>query len=122
MNSGSWTVMCRDFAGRERPLHVLVCGSQVVIVAPPGESAVLDAAEAARFRSAVTTATEAVNTPVPGAPGGAEEQGTTSTAEQYDGGLPLTAGGRPALLPFRGGTTTPIPGPAATPACLAGDQ
>lgn len=122
MNSGSWTVMCRDFAGRERPLRVLVRGSQVVIVAPPGESAVLDAAEAARFRSAVTTATEAAITPVPGAPGGAEEQGTTSTAEQYGDGLPPTVGGRPALLACRGGTTTPIHGPAAIPALQAGDH
>jgi hypothetical protein len=122
MNSGSWTVMCRDFAGRERPLRVLVCGSQVVIMAPPGESAVLDPAEAARFRSAVTTATASATTPVPGAPGRAEEQGTTSTAEQHNDGLSPAVEGCPVLLSCRGGTTTPIPGPAATPARPAGDQ
>jgi hypothetical protein len=122
MNSGPWTVLCRDFAGRERSLRVLVRGSQVMIVAPAGESAVLDATEAARFRSAVTTATEAANTPVPGAPGRAEEQDTTSTAEEHDDGLAPAVEGRAALLSCRGGITTPIPGPAAIPARRAGDR
>jgi hypothetical protein len=116
MNCGPWAVTCRDFAGRERLLRVLVRGSQVVIVAPPGGSAVLDAAEAARFRSAVTKATESANTPAPGAPGRAEEQGTTSTAERYNDGLPPTVERHAAPLPCRGGTTTPIHGPAAIPA------
>ena len=122
MNSGPWTVRCRDFVGRERPLHVLVRGSQVVIVAPPGESAVFDAGDAVRFRSAVTSATEAANTHVPGAPGRAEDQGTTSTAEQVLDGVSPAVKGRPALLPYRGGTTTLTPGPAAIPSSGGGER
>jgi hypothetical protein len=115
MNTGPWSVVCRDFAGRERTLRVVVRGSEVVILAPPGETAVLDRAAAAQFRSAVVQATEVATTPTPGAPGRATATGTASTAEQHNGGLPPAAEGRPALLPYRGGTTTPIPGPAANP-------
>jgi hypothetical protein len=121
MNSGSWTVMCRDFAGRERPLRVLVRGSEVVIAAPPGETAILDPGDAARFRSAVAEATRMADTPGPGAPGRAERLGTASTAEQHLDGLPPAVEGCPALLPYRGGTTTPIPGPATIPHCRAGE-
>lgn len=115
MISEQWNVACRDVVGRERTLRVVVRGSEVVIVAPPGEIAVLDHAAAARLRSAVVQATQVVSTPALGAPGAAAT-GTASTAEQYTGGRPPAAEGRPALPSYRGGTTTPIPGPAATPA------
>jgi hypothetical protein len=115
MNSGPWSVVCRDFAGRERTLRVVVRGSEVVVVAPPGETAVLDSAAAAQFRSAVAQATQVATTPRPGAPGRAATTGTAGTAEQYNGGVPPTVEGRPALPAYRGGTTTPISGPAAIP-------
>ncbi|WP_110344072.1 hypothetical protein [Prauserella flavalba] len=122
MTNGPWTVMCRDFAGRERPLRVVVRGAEVVIMAPPGETAVLDHAAFAQLRSAVAQAAQAVTAPAPGAPGRAPATGTASTAEQYNGGRPPAAEGRPALPPYRGGTTTPIPGPAAIPALVAGER
>jgi len=122
MNSGPWTVVCRDFAGRERPLRVVVRGAEVVIVAPPGETAVLDHAAIAQLRSAVAQAAQVANAPAPGPPGRAPATGTASTAEQYNGGRPPAAEGRPALPPCRGGTTTPIPGPAARPATVVGER
>lgn len=116
MNTGPWSIACRDVAGRERTLRVVVRGSEVVVMAPPGEVAVLGRAATAQFRSAVMQATEVATTPAPGAPGLITTTGMASTAEQNNGGLPPTAEGRPALLSCRGGTTTPIPGLAAIPA------
>lgn len=69
MNSGPWSVVCRDFAGRERPLRVVVRGAEVVIVAPPGETAVLDHAALAQLHSAVVQAAQVANAPAPGPPG-----------------------------------------------------
>jgi len=37
-----WWVACADPFGRSRAMNVLVQHGQVVVVAPPGESAVLD--------------------------------------------------------------------------------
>lgn len=116
MNTGPWSIACRDVAGRDRILRVVVRGSEVVVVAPPGEVAVLDRTAAAQFRSAVAQATEVATTPAPGAPGLITTTDMAGTAEQNNGGLPPTAEGRPALPSYRGGTTTPIPGPAAIPA------
>ncbi|ONI71156.1 hypothetical protein ALI144C_52525 [Actinosynnema sp. ALI-1.44] len=115
MNTGPWSIACRDVAGRERTLRVVVRDSEVVVTAPPGEVAVLCRAATAQFRSAVIQAAEVATTPAPGAPGPVTTTGTVSTAEQNNGGLPPTAEGRPALLSYRGGTTTPIPGSAAIP-------
>jgi hypothetical protein len=120
MNSGPWSVVCRDFVGRERSLHVVVRGAEVVFVSPPGETAVLDHTAIAQLHSAVVQAAQMANAPAPGAPGRAPATGTASTAEQYNGGRPPATEGRPALPPYRGGTTTPIPGPAAIPATVVG--
>jgi hypothetical protein len=122
MNSGPWSAVCRDFAGRERTLHVVVRGAEVVIVAPPGETAVLDQTALAQLHSAVERAAQVAKAPAPGAPGRAPATSTASTAEQYNGGRPPAAEGRPALPPYRGGTTTPIPGPAAIPATVVGER
>ncbi|RBM22353.1 hypothetical protein DI005_07630 [Prauserella sp. PE36] len=113
---GPWAVTCRDVAGRPRSLTVLVRGSEVVVVAPAGEAASLDAAEAEQFRSAFTKAKEVAATPAPGGLGASEGTGTASTVKQYSGGHPPAVVGRPASPPCRGGITTPIPGSAAIPA------
>jgi hypothetical protein len=57
MNERHWTVRCRDFTGCQRIVHVVLRGSEVVIVAPPGESAVLDCGEAALFCRTIAMAT-----------------------------------------------------------------
>ncbi len=71
---GPWAVQCGDFADRRpRSLLVSVRGSEVVVMAPPGETAVLDSAEAEQFRSVFTTATTLAATPEPGGSGRSEE-------------------------------------------------
>ncbi|WP_157421365.1 hypothetical protein [Actinoalloteichus hymeniacidonis] len=51
-----WSVNCRDVAGRKRDLTVFVNDGQVVIVAPPGETAVLAPLEVGRLRAALRDA------------------------------------------------------------------
>lgn len=114
-NTGPWSIACRDVTGRGRTLCVAVCDSEVVVVAPPEESAVHDYGATAQFRSAVMNPTEVAATPAPAISGAVTTTDTTSTAEQNLGCLPPTAEGRPALSPCRGETTTPISGPAAIP-------
>ena len=117
---GPWAVTCRDIAGRPRSLTVLVRGSDVVVMAPPGEVARLDAAETEQFRSVFATAVEVAATPASGGTGLSEEIGTASTVKQYGDGEPPAVAGRPASPSYRGGTTTPIPGSAAIPALQGG--
>ncbi|OLZ59551.1 hypothetical protein BS330_03930 [Amycolatopsis keratiniphila subsp. nogabecina] len=120
-NTGPWSIACRDVNGREGTLCVAVRDSEVVVVAPPGESSIFDYGAAAKFRSAVMKAAEVAATPVPITSGAVTTTDTASTAEQNLGGLPLTAEGRPALSPCRGGTMTPRSGPAAIPASRGED-
>lgn len=94
---------------------MLVRGSNVVVMAPPGEVARLDAAEAEQFRSAIATAVEVAAAPAPGGSGSSEEIGMASTVMQYGDGGHATVAGRSASPSCRGGTTTPIPGSAAIP-------
>ena len=117
---GPWAVTCRDVAGRPRSLTVLVRGSEVVVVAPAGEAAALNAAEAEQFRSVFAKAEEAAATPDLGGSHPFEESGTASTVKQYGDGGPPAVAGRPASPSCRGGTTTPIPGSAAIPALRGG--
>ncbi|QFZ18475.1 hypothetical protein EKG83_14195 [Saccharothrix syringae] len=117
---GPWAVTCRDVAGRLRSLTVFVRGSEVVVVAPAGEAAALDAAEAEQFRSVFATATEVAAMPAPGGSGPSRGTGTVSTMRQSDDGDPPAVAARPASSPCRGGTTTPIPGSAAIPALQGG--
>jgi hypothetical protein len=120
IDRGPWTVTCRDVAGRSRSLQVVVRGSQVVVVAPPGEAAALDGVEAEQFRAVVATASEVAAMPAPGGSGRYAETGTANTVNRYgDGRVPAAAGH--AVSPSdRGGTTTPIPGSAAIPVLRGG--
>ncbi|GAA1291565.1 hypothetical protein GCM10009634_43950 [Saccharothrix xinjiangensis] len=97
-----------------------VRGSEVVVVAPAGEAAALNATEAEQFRSVFTAAAEAADTPAPGGSGPSGGTGTASTVKQCGDGVPPTVARLPASSPYRGGTTTPIPGPAANPALRGG--
>lgn len=51
-----WSVSCRDIAGRKRDLTVLVSRDKVVLVAPPGETAVLTPLDAGRLRAVLRDA------------------------------------------------------------------
>lgn len=52
----SWPVSCRDFGGRRRELTVFADGGAVVMVAPPGEAAVLAPLEVRCLRAALADA------------------------------------------------------------------
>ncbi|SDJ02807.1 hypothetical protein SAMN05192558_10468 [Actinokineospora alba] len=117
---GPWAVTCRDAAGRPRCLTVLVRGSEVVVVAPAGEAAALNAAEAEQFRSVFTQAKEVAATRAPGGSGTSEKTGAVSTVKQYGDGDPRAVAGPPASPSCRGGTTTPASGSAAIPALQGG--
>lgn len=99
---------------------MIVRGSEVVVVAPAGEAAALDAAEAEQFRSVFATAIQVAATPAPGGSGPSGAPGTASTVKRYGDGDPPAVAGRPASPSCRGGTTTPIPGSVATPALRSG--
>lgn len=47
---------CRDVAGRRREILVCTEGDHVVLVAPPGETAVLSPLEVGRLRAALRDA------------------------------------------------------------------
>jgi hypothetical protein len=99
MNGGSWTILCRDVAGRNRSVRVVVRGSEVVVVAPAGEAAVLDPVSAVQFRFAVMSATRA--------PGCAVKVGMASRVERCLGGVTLAV--RSCTLPAcRGGTVAAL--------------
>lgn len=51
-----WTVSCRDLAGRKRDMQVFVRQGRVVVVAPPGETAVLSPLDVGRLRAALRDA------------------------------------------------------------------
>lgn len=51
-----WSVTCRDVAGRKRDLTVLVRQGRVVLVAPPGEMAILSPLDVGRLRAALRDA------------------------------------------------------------------
>ncbi|MET0134702.1 MAG: hypothetical protein ABW215_14050 [Kibdelosporangium sp.] len=51
-----WSVSCRDIAGRRRDLTVFVSGGRVVLVSPPGETAVLSPLDVGRLRAALRDA------------------------------------------------------------------
>ncbi|QFU87334.1 hypothetical protein YIM_10645 [Amycolatopsis sp. YIM 10] len=51
-----WSVSCRDLAGRKRDLTVFVSSDKVVLVAPPGEAAVLAPLDVGRLRAALRDA------------------------------------------------------------------
>lgn len=51
-----WSITCRDVAGRRRDLTVFVRQGRVVIVAPPGETAVLNPLDVGRLRAVLRDA------------------------------------------------------------------
>lgn len=51
-----WTVSCRDIAGRRRDMQIFVRQGRVVVVAPPGETAVLSPLDVGRLRAALRDA------------------------------------------------------------------
>lgn len=51
-----WSVSCRDIAGRRRDLTVFVSSGRVVLVSPPGETAVLTPLDVGRLRAALRDA------------------------------------------------------------------
>lgn len=53
-----WRVSCGDVISRERCLTVLVERNQVVLVGPPGETAVLTAGQLGQLRVALREAAE----------------------------------------------------------------
>ncbi|WP_436494811.1 hypothetical protein [Actinokineospora sp. HUAS TT18] len=56
MSSKEWTVSCRDIAGRRRDVTVFVRQGRVVLVAPPGETAILSPLDVGRLRAALRDA------------------------------------------------------------------
>lgn len=60
MKPQEWAVSCRDLAGRKRDLTIFVNSGRIVVVAPPGEAAVLEPLEAGRLRAALRDAVVAV--------------------------------------------------------------
>ncbi|MGW3467360.1 hypothetical protein ACWDKQ_02545 [Saccharopolyspora sp. NPDC000995] len=51
-----WHVSCRDVTGRRRDMSVLINQGNVVVIAPPGETAVLSPLEVGRLRAALRDA------------------------------------------------------------------
>jgi hypothetical protein len=51
-----WLVSCRDSAGRRRDIVVFIDRGRVVLVAPPGETAVLAPLEVGKLRAALRDA------------------------------------------------------------------
>lgn len=58
-----WSINCRDLAGRRRDVTVFVSSDKVVLVAPPGEAAVLGPLDVGRLRAALRDAVVAVANP-----------------------------------------------------------
>lgn len=55
-STNEWHVSCRDVAGRRRDMSVFVNQGQVVVISPPGETAVLSPLEVGRLRAALRDA------------------------------------------------------------------
>ena len=51
-----WSITCRDVAGRRRDLTIFVRQGRVVLVAPPGETAVLNPLDVGRLRAVLRDA------------------------------------------------------------------
>ncbi|TCP46842.1 hypothetical protein EV191_113121 [Tamaricihabitans halophyticus] len=51
-----WLVNCQDMAGRKRGLTVSAANGRVVLIAPPGEAAVLNPLDVGRLRAALRDA------------------------------------------------------------------
>lgn len=58
-----WTVACRDLAGRRRAVTITASEGKVVIMAPPGEAAVLAPLEVGKLRAALRDAIVSADDP-----------------------------------------------------------
>lgn len=56
MNHKEWWITCRDIVGRRRDLQVIARQGYVVLVAPPGETAILSPLDVGRLRAALRDA------------------------------------------------------------------
>jgi hypothetical protein len=59
-----WSVSCRNLAGHRCEINVLVSGDRVVLIAPPGETAVLTPLDVGRLRAALRDAVMNVSEPL----------------------------------------------------------
>jgi hypothetical protein len=57
-NRLEWRIRCNDALDRERCLTVVVDNGQVLVVGPPGETAVLSPGQLGQFRTALLEAAE----------------------------------------------------------------
>lgn len=55
-NHKEWSITCRDVAGRRRDLTIFVRQGRVILVAPPGETAVLNPLDVGRLRAVLRDA------------------------------------------------------------------
>lgn len=55
-NHKEWSITCRDVAGRRRILTVFVRQGRIVLVTPPGETAVLNPLDVGRLRAVLRDA------------------------------------------------------------------
>jgi hypothetical protein len=51
-----WWIACRDIAGRRQDVQVIARRGQVVVVTPPGETAILSPLDVGRLRAALRDA------------------------------------------------------------------
>lgn len=58
-----WLITCHDVAGRRRDIVVFADQNQVVLVSPPGETAVLSPLEVGRLRAALQAAVTEASQP-----------------------------------------------------------
>jgi len=56
VSRGEWSIGCRYLSGRRRDVTVFVSRDKVVLVAPPGETAVLCPLDVGRLRAALRDA------------------------------------------------------------------
>lgn len=51
--ANDWAIKCRDLSGKRQELTVFTSSDRVVLVAPPGETAVLAPLDVGRLRAAL---------------------------------------------------------------------
>lgn len=61
-----WAVPCRDLSGRRREMTIFASTDRVVVVAPPGETAILAPLDVGRLRAALRDAVMHIAQPVEG--------------------------------------------------------
>ena len=54
----AWQIKCRDVVNRERSLNVVVDKGRVVLMGPPGETAVLSAGQLGQLRTVLREAAD----------------------------------------------------------------